>query len=99
MPLSMDGEHKLERVHVISDQWLGFRNAAPQGVHLRCMQDVFRRAIVGESRFTTDEDWHAYAKGQTAHAVQHVLRALALPKTVEGAVAPRLSRASRVRTR
>ncbi len=41
VPLSMHGEHKLERVHFISHQWLGFRNAAPQGGHLRCMQTVF----------------------------------------------------------
>jgi hypothetical protein len=82
VPLSMDGEHKHERVHFISHQWLGFLNADPQGVHLRCMQDVFRRAIAGESLFTTDEDWHAYAKGLPAH----LMRTFAFPKTVEGSV-------------
>jgi hypothetical protein len=68
VPLDMEGEHKSARVHFISHQWLGFEVADPHGVHLRTMQDVFRRAIAGESLFTTDEDWHAYSKGLTAHA-------------------------------
>jgi hypothetical protein len=42
VPLDMDAEHEPACVHFISHQWLGFRTADPHGVHLRCMQDVFR---------------------------------------------------------
>ena len=56
VPLDMDAEHEPACVHFISHQWLGFRTADPHGVHLRCMQDVFRRTIAGESLFSSEED-------------------------------------------
>ena len=70
VPLDMDAEHEPARVHFISHQWLGFRTADPHGVHLRCMQDVFRRTIAGESLFSSEEDWHAYAKGLKADGMR-----------------------------
>ena len=73
VPLDMDAEHEPARVHFISHQWLGFRTADPHGVHLRCMQDVFRRTIAGESLFSSEEDWHAYAKGMKADGLWYPL--------------------------
>ena len=72
VPLDMDAEHEPARVHFISHQWLSFRTADPRGVHLRCMQDVFRRTIAGESLFSSEEDWppHAYAKGLKADGMR-----------------------------
>ena len=56
----MHGEHESALISFISHEWLGYYEADPQGVHLRTMQEVFRRII---AVFKSEEDWQAYADG------------------------------------
>ena len=62
-PLDLHGEHEGAAVNFISHEWLGYDEADPQGVHLRTMQEVFRRIIADEPVFKSEEDWQAYAHG------------------------------------
>jgi hypothetical protein len=63
VPLDLHGEHEGVSINFISHEWLGFDEADPQGVHLRTMQEVFRRIISQEDVFRSEDDWQAYAHG------------------------------------
>ena len=66
VPVDFAGEHAGEQLNFVSHQWLAYAEADPKGAHLTTMQDVFNRAIRGESIFRSEEDWLAYSKGLTA---------------------------------
>ena len=51
-------------VNFISHQWLGYKNADPEGSYTKTMQDLFRRAIKGENVLQSKDDWHAYGEGK-----------------------------------
>ena len=68
VPLDLHGEHKGASINFISHEWLGDDEADPEGVHLRTMQDVFRRVIAGENVFRSEDHWKAYSQGFHARA-------------------------------
>eukprot|EP00928_Gymnodinium_smaydae_P095841 TRINITY_DN8323_c0_g5_i1.p1 TRINITY_DN8323_c0_g5~~TRINITY_DN8323_c0_g5_i1.p1 ORF type:complete len:539 (-),score=79.80 TRINITY_DN8323_c0_g5_i1:171-1787(-) len=49
-------------VNFLSHEWLGFGHPDPDGVQLRCMQEVLRAVIRGERIFRSDKDWELYSK-------------------------------------
>ena len=55
-------------INFVSHQWLGNKEADPNGDHLRTMQEVFRAASGEEptSIFKTPEDWTSYSTGATS---------------------------------
>merc|ERR1712166_86921 len=60
----LDDLAKSTKIHFISHQWTGWKEADPNSSHLHTMQDVFRKAAAGgDSIFKTDDDWQSYAQG------------------------------------
>ena len=72
VPLDIDGVHKGQAINFCSHQWLGLKVADPGQVHLRTMQDVFRRASAGESIFKDDDMWNLFIKGQSKQTASSV---------------------------
>ena len=54
-PLDFAGADKNATLNFVSHQWLGYEEADPNSNHLSTMQEVFKRAIAGESIFRSDE--------------------------------------------
>ena len=54
-PLDFAGADKNAILNFVSHQWLGYEEADPNSNHLSTMQEVFKRAIAGESIFRSDE--------------------------------------------
>ena len=54
-PLDLAGADKNAILNFVSHQWLGYEEADPNSNHLSTMQEVFKRAIAGESIFRSDE--------------------------------------------
>ena len=54
-PLDFAGADRNAILNFVSHQWLGYGEADPNSNHLSTMQEVFKRAIAGESIFNSDE--------------------------------------------
>mmetsp|Transcript_10439 Transcript_10439/g.23632 ORF Transcript_10439/g.23632 Transcript_10439/m.23632 type:complete len:624 (+) Transcript_10439:44-1915(+) len=53
-----------QAMHFISHEWLGFEHPDPDGVQLRCMQEVFKKIMAGPVRLLFDpETWQAFQQG------------------------------------
>ena len=85
VPLDLDGIHKGEAVNFCSHQWLGLKVADPGQVHLRTMQDIFRRVSAGESIFKDESMWQLFVKGQSMQTASSVKAGFATHDHVEDA--------------